>query len=228
MCKLIKWGIDEKGNGTSAPALSGFKITDEKELRWAISPFLQDEILQDGYTVFKLNILTSFKSYYSLVLYEFIQQWKQRKWIEFSIEEFRILMGIEDKQYRYMADFKKKVLTPALKEINEKSDLKVFCNDKKKGVKITGFRFEFTVLTAEEIKEREKHLIDTEYCIKALKDSFGNRYRIGGKWFVLKKEGLVHCGRVLYDLIEAVEKIHKMKTEGLLHEDDIQELKKKL
>jgi len=227
--KEIVWGIDNEGNGTFANMLSSFDITDGV-IRWGVAPHLEDKILENGYTPLKFKILSSLISKYSIALYENISTWKQRKWIEFSIEEFKILMGINnDKAYNNnknaMFNLKARVLTPALKEINEKSDLKVFCNDKKKGVKITGFRFEFTVLTTKEIKEREQYLINTEICIKALKKTFGNKYRINEKWFILKKEGLVYRGKVLYNLVEAVEKIHNMKKLGILKKEDIQEVK---
>ena len=221
--RLIKWDVKEDGRGKRATMLSGFDLEDG-EIEFEFSSILKRKIFDLGFTSLKINILISFVSKYAIALYELLYQWKQRKWIEFDINEFRVLMGIEDGQYQYMADLKKKVLTPALKEINEKSDLKVFCNDKKRGVKITGFRFEFTVLTAKEMREREQYLIDTEICIKRLKKSFGNKYRIGGKWFVLKKEGLTSRGKVLYNLVEAVKKIYTMKKEGLLRREDIKEI----
>ncbi len=44
-------------------------------------------------------------------------------------------------RYSEMRDLKKRVLTPALKELNEKSDIQVICTNIKRGRKIVGFEF---------------------------------------------------------------------------------------
>ena len=65
--------------------------------------------------------------------------------------------GVEDNEYKAMSDFKKRVLDLAVKEINEKSDLKVSYEQIKKGVAIVGFKFK--VLTKAQPKHAKQEAV---------------------------------------------------------------------
>ena len=60
-------------------------------------------------------------------------------------------------EYKAMSDFKKRVLDLAVKEINEKSDLKVSYEQVKKGVAIAGFKFK--VLTKVQPKNAKREAV---------------------------------------------------------------------
>jgi plasmid replication initiation protein len=45
------------------------------------------------------------------------------------------------KTYPLIADLKKRVLNPALNEINAKTGVEILCKDRKRGRKIIGFEF---------------------------------------------------------------------------------------
>lgn len=96
----------------------------------------------DFFTKYLLKQTSSMNSMYSVRLYELLVQWKEaKKTPTFELETFRYQLGIEVNEYKTMSDFKKRVLLLALKEINEKSDLKISYEQVKKGKKITGFKF---------------------------------------------------------------------------------------
>lgn len=96
----------------------------------------------DFFTKYLLKQTSSMTSMYSVRLYELLVQWKEAKKTPiFELDTFRNQLGIEVNEYKVMSDFKKRVLLLALKEINEKSDLKISYEQVKKGRKITGFKF---------------------------------------------------------------------------------------
>ena len=81
-------------------------------------------------------------SIYSVRLYELLVQWVTAKNTPlFELDKFRDQLGVEDHEYKRMGNFKLRVLDLAVKEINEKSDIKVSYSQVKKGRTITGFKF---------------------------------------------------------------------------------------
>lgn len=104
------------------------------------------------FTQYLLEQTASMNSAYSVRLYELLNQWrKAKKTPLFKLEIFREQLGVSENEYKLMSDFKKRVLNVAVDEINEKSDLKVSYEQKKKGRKIVGF--EFKVLTKNKPKQ---------------------------------------------------------------------------
>ena len=60
-----------------------------------------------------------------------------------EINDFRSRIGLVDNEYKAMCDFKKRVLDPAIKQINEHTDITVKVEQHKTGRSITGFSFKF-------------------------------------------------------------------------------------
>lgn len=110
-------------------------------VRWIDSPTIDDRTglitvsldkhmkpyllqLKENFTQYELIWTLSFRSKYSIRLYELIKSihYKDLETFQkrFSIDELRELLDAEN--YKQYTDFKKRVLVPAVKEINEKSD----------------------------------------------------------------------------------------------------------
>lgn len=105
---------------------------------------------EDFFTQYYLEQTAQLKSVYSVRLYELLVQWKVAgKTKLFEVQTFRSQMGVEDSEYKILADFKKRVLMPSIKEINDKTDLLVDFQQQKKGRTVTGFKFSV------ELKERQ-------------------------------------------------------------------------
>ena len=134
MTKIVKWDIDEQGNGTRSVMLSAFEIKNGT-LKWAFSPFLIDKLLGDGYTPLKLSIVLDLVGKYALALYENLQMRKSFLKTSFNLQEFRALMGVEKSEYSRMDKLKERVLHPAIDEINKKGDMKVSYKDRKRVLK---------------------------------------------------------------------------------------------
>ena len=71
-------------------------------------------------------------------------QWKSTNSIPvMALHELRNSLGVEENQYKLVADFKKRVLDIAVNQINETTDYKIEYEQHKEGRTITGFSFKF-------------------------------------------------------------------------------------
>lgn len=89
-----------------------------------------------------LFVQSKFNSSYSLVLYENCVRFKnikQTSW--FDLKLFRSLMGIEEKKYPSFKELKRNVITAAVTEINNKSDIVITPEYQKAGRQITAIKF---------------------------------------------------------------------------------------
>jgi len=105
-----------------------------------ILPYLSE--LKQCFTSYKLKNVVCMSSSYGARLYESLMQWKDIGEREISIDWIRKNFLLE-KKYPQMSDFKKRVLDPAIKDINEHSDLWVKWQQKKTGAKVTHLKFKF-------------------------------------------------------------------------------------
>ena len=125
----------------------------------------------DFFTKYLLKQTSSMTSMYSVRLYELLVQWKEAKRTPiFELDTFRNQLGIEVNEYKIMSDFKKRVLLLALKEINEKSDLKVSYEQVKKGRTITGFKFKVLPKDKPKNLSRDSNTADM-FTVEGLNDS---------------------------------------------------------
>lgn len=133
--KAIKDGLDDLYNKSIIIKDSSKKIT----FRWLqsktyynneasaeivfsdqIMPYLFD--LKNKFTKYKLSNISSFKSSYSVRLYELLAQYKVVKTRNIEVNILREILLLNNKYIR-LFDFKKRVVEKAVKEINNKSDL---------------------------------------------------------------------------------------------------------
>ncbi|WP_105904353.1 replication initiation protein, partial [Haemophilus influenzae] len=106
-----------------------------------IMPYLTQ--LKGQFTQYQLNHISGFSSVHAIRLYELFTQYKRLGERYISVEELKKWLQLEDKYDRYN-NLNQRVLTPALSEINEKSDLFVEYEPIKKGRKVTGIEFRIT------------------------------------------------------------------------------------
>ncbi|MBA7495584.1 hypothetical protein ES702_06171 [subsurface metagenome] len=111
-----------------------------------LRPFLIG--LKEKFTQFKLKDALNFKSMYSLRLYMLIKQFDKTGWRYMSIEDIRQTLGLNKTKnneltkdlYPLVADLKRRVLEPAVKEL-VKYGFPVKMTAKKDGRKMIGFEF---------------------------------------------------------------------------------------
>lgn len=111
-----------------------------------IVPFITR--LEERFTQYQLKQITQLTSKYAIRLYELLISWRSvGKMPTIELMEFREKLGIESNEYQRMELFKRRVLEPAIKQINQFTDIRVKYEQHKQGRTITGFTFKFKVIS---------------------------------------------------------------------------------
>lgn len=97
-------------------------------------------MLQREFTSYQLRQIGNLGSFYAVRLYELMSQFLKLRQRECSLEQLRQMLDLGDK-YQDVKDMRKRVLDPALKEVNASTDLAVTVEPRRKGRKIIGFQF---------------------------------------------------------------------------------------
>src|SRR5690606_11183530 len=80
--------------------------------------------------------------------------------VSFDLEDFRDKIGLGSTEYRPMSNFKKFVLDLAVAQINAHTDLTVSDEQKKKGVRVSGFTFRMKMKSKNIPATRERTVED--------------------------------------------------------------------
>ena len=129
--------IDEYGElntftgGLTGPAIYNyqnkeFRINLHEVLYKHITDFIQ--LQKDGYTPLNLDVLFRFKGAYTQRFYTLMRLWSREKKeidISFTLDEIRGYLKLNDNIYPQYKHFKHNIIKRALKEINEKGNMKV-------------------------------------------------------------------------------------------------------
>ena len=123
----------------------------------------------NGFTQYKLHTIMSFKSAYSIRLYELLKMevWKSEKLKStqfeksFSLDEYRRILGVDKNAYPIFADFRKRVIDTTVLEISEQTELNISETKYiKTGRKITGITFIVKIRQTDEIKTLQLEMED--------------------------------------------------------------------
>jgi len=106
----------------------------------SIAPYLT--LLHGNFTKYELSALSEVKSTYAIRLFEMFKRWEQKGERFIMLDDFRKWFEIEDKYKKY-SDLKKRVIEPAIKELEDKANLIITWDEIKNGRKVTGFDFMF-------------------------------------------------------------------------------------
>ena len=147
--------------------------------------------LEQNFTSYEIQQISNLSSAYSIRLYELLIKWRSvGKTPMFELSSFRKQVGVIDKEYPHMSDFKKWVLDFAIKQINEHTDITVTYEQHKAGRVITGFTFSLKqkkqpkdVTPKEKLKPKPKNTGDSE--IEALlknKEWVSRHAQTGESW----------------------------------------------
>lgn len=140
---------DKKGNVGTVKSrwVSRIKyIDDSATLEITFAPDVVPLItrLEQHFTSYQLKQVSQLTSKYAIRLYELLIAWREvGKTPKIELEDFRSKIGVEDTEYTAMNDFKKRVLEPAIKQINKYTDITATYEQHKKGRLISAFSFNF-------------------------------------------------------------------------------------
>jgi plasmid replication initiation protein len=112
------------------------------ELRFShdVLPYLS--MLQREFTSYQLKHVATMRSTHGVRLYELLQQWRLAGAREIEIEDLRRMFGIEGR-YKAIKDLKRYVIEPAVRDVNDCSDLHVEWGQRKAGRKVAAIQFQF-------------------------------------------------------------------------------------
>lgn len=121
------------------------------------------------YTTIKLLEERTFKCVYSIIFYEIFKKYEKVELPRYTLETLRNLTKTQDK-YKVYADFKKRVLSPALKEINNfNKDYEYYFEEMYTGRKVTDIQFLKKLRSKISDVEIVEELTLSEKLLKAIK-----------------------------------------------------------
>lgn len=134
-------GKDKQEEWGAFTLLSEVKVT-SGEVSYAFPPSIKNALLNPRmYARINLAITRGLTSKYSLALYEVARDYVNVSIPRMTIKTFRNLMGLEEGQYENFPDLRRRVIEPAVEEINRKTDLRIELEYIKDGRKVIGMQF---------------------------------------------------------------------------------------
>lgn len=99
--------------------------------------------LEQKYTEYRLELIAPLTSQYAVRMYELMLQYlnTSAQVRDFSLANLRHTMGVGPKEYSSIKDFKARVIDPAVKQINQYTDIRVNYENIKTGRTVTGLLF---------------------------------------------------------------------------------------
>ena len=145
---------DERGFVTTNWVASQRYINGEGVIELTFSPYLKPYLLQlkNQFTSYKLSNILSLGSGYSIRLYELMKKWQHLGRWKCPLEDLKATIGAIAKSHSAYGNFKGKALLPAIKEVNENTDLFVTFEEIKKGRKVDAIEFTIKHAPEKEIK----------------------------------------------------------------------------
>lgn len=93
-------------------------------LTWSDSILKYISQLQQQFTSYRIGSIGQLQSVYSIRLYELLMQFSKTGERVINVSDFRSLLVLEDK-YPQFRDLNRRVIKPAVSELNERSDLEI-------------------------------------------------------------------------------------------------------
>lgn len=97
-------------------------------------------LLNKEFTSYQLKQIGNLSSFYAIRLYELMGQFLKLGQRECTLDQLRQMLDLGEK-YQDVKDMRKRVLNPALKELNASTDIRALVEPTRRGRKILGFVF---------------------------------------------------------------------------------------
>ena len=115
-----------------------------------IIPFIS--LLEGSFKPYLLESVAGMSSIYGIRFYELMMQWESKGERDIALDELKRMLELEG-QYAAIKDFKIRVLEPAMRDINEHSDLEASYTQRKSGRVVTHLIFKFQPKAAKREKK---------------------------------------------------------------------------
>ncbi len=114
----------------------------EANFSQSIKPYIT--MLAKRFTTIEIEHVAKFRRFYAIRIYELLMQYRKTGWRNIKIEDFRDILQIQKGQYPRFAELRRRVIEPAVKEINDKSEYLVEWEKVMDGRTVKGLAFKFS------------------------------------------------------------------------------------
>jgi plasmid replication initiation protein len=158
------------------------------------------------YTKFTVKEVLQLKGSHSIQLYQLLKQYETIGYRDFKEEDFRNIFELQNK-YSLLWNMKKRVIVPALAEINKSTDLQVSFENIKEGKKIIGFKFKIghnkTKKDLSSVKEKKAIKPLTNGQIELFSKGLAHEVELGSKYSLPGEPYEDFARRIAEDLSDA-------------------------
>lgn len=134
--------------------------------------------LRDMFTSFELSNILNLKSKYSIRIYQLMKSHSYRKELIITLDDLKYRLSLDDKKqksYRLFSNVSERVLKPAMREVNDKTDITIDYETIKQGRKIYALRFK--------IKDKQKVIINPKEISNGRKQQKNKQSHKDNKFF---------------------------------------------
>jgi plasmid replication initiation protein len=120
--------------------------------------------LKGNFTSYKLEMILSFKSQYTMRIYTLIKQYERLGVRDIPLNQLREMLGLTKNQYKLYGNFKSDLLQPVQRELVEISDLYFEFEEIKYGRRVEVIRFHISSreIPAKKLKIQPSDIVDDE------------------------------------------------------------------
>ncbi len=142
---------------------------DQGYVEFCFDPKLKPYLLRlkERFTTFKLNNVVQLKSSYSIRIYELLKKNEKIGTVTYQINELRKMLSIQENEYRFYANFRKKVIESAQQELLNKTDIQFIFTPIKEVRKVNYIRFDI-YSSSELVKKDEPEIKEATIDFKTL------------------------------------------------------------
>jgi plasmid replication initiation protein len=130
----FKW-ISSKTTYKKGEGRIGFSFSQE------VIPYLQQ--LKEKFTKYHLQDVSSLKSIYSIRLYEMLMQFQNTTLLLIQLDKFKERLDVSNR-YNVFQDLKKRVIEPAINELNQKTHFNITFRGVREGRSVKKLEFFFS------------------------------------------------------------------------------------
>ena len=134
-----------------------------------LKPYLLQ--LKGNFTSCKLEMLLSFKSQYTMRVYNLLKQYESLGERQIEVDVLREILGLRIDQYKLYANFKTDLLKPVQHELKSKSDLYFEFDEIKYGRKVGAILFR--ILTKKVVKNSSQ-IVQVEAPVEIIENNVSN------------------------------------------------------
>ena len=219
MTKVVEIPLEDKGWLMTHWVSTARYIDGSGVIQLRFAPELKPYLLQlkTVFTSYKLNNILSLKSVYAIRLYELMKKWQQVSQWECSIDSLRGKLGASNKSYNLYGNFKNKILIPAIKELNEQTDLFIQYTEVKKGRKVDAIEFIIRRAPEKEIQlpgQKKVEEFNETDDLRTRLNIMANGYQFDTAFFVQLHQGasLIWPGKAEQELEFLIRYVNDEKT----------------